>query len=217
MISSSVLHKDSLAPQRCGSENVISIYIYIYYRLSSWGLLMKLLSGECSWTPLMIAQYWCSLWLGVVRQQPITWANFDPDLCCHMGEPGHNTLRVHQHLNKLLINIYMISVMRSAEVHLPNINIDQHSLYVYINIFKTFDTNSFDLDDFIIHMHLTSFLSLWISYIFNANISCADHCLKLADSGPLLLADIDEMGIQYKIWISNHTQIKEWDVITFFC
>ena len=29
-------------------------------------------------------------WLGVVRQQAITWANVDPDLCHHTASPGHN-------------------------------------------------------------------------------------------------------------------------------
>ena len=30
--------------------------------------------------------------LGAVRQQAITWANVDPDLCCHMMALGHNEL-----------------------------------------------------------------------------------------------------------------------------
>ena len=31
-------------------------------------------------------------WLGAVRQQAITWANVDPDLCRHMASLGHNEL-----------------------------------------------------------------------------------------------------------------------------
>ena len=54
------------------------------YRLSYWALLVKLLSGECHWTPLMISQHYFSLWLYAVRQRAITRANVDPVLCCHM-------------------------------------------------------------------------------------------------------------------------------------
>ena len=32
-------------------------------------------------------------WLGAVRQQAITWANVDPDLCRHMVSLDHNELR----------------------------------------------------------------------------------------------------------------------------
>ena len=66
--------------------------------------LNKLLSKQSSWwwfeMPLR------SLWhhynvmpsthfprLGAVRQQAITWANVDPDLCRHMALLGHNELR----------------------------------------------------------------------------------------------------------------------------
>ena len=30
--------------------------------------------------------------IGVVRQQAITWANVDPDLCHHLASLGHNEL-----------------------------------------------------------------------------------------------------------------------------
>ena len=32
------------------------------------------------------------VWLGAVRQQAITWAIVDPDLCRHMASLGHNEL-----------------------------------------------------------------------------------------------------------------------------
>ena len=38
----------------------------------------------------MISQHWLRSWLGAIRQQAITWANIDPDLCCHMAWLGHN-------------------------------------------------------------------------------------------------------------------------------
>ena len=40
----------------------------------------------------MITQHWCRLWLGAIRQQAITWANVDPDLCHHMASLGLNEL-----------------------------------------------------------------------------------------------------------------------------
>ena len=55
-------------------------------------LLMKLSSDEYRWTFLMVSQYWFRWWLGAVRQQAITWANVDPDLCRHMASLGPNEL-----------------------------------------------------------------------------------------------------------------------------
>ena len=43
-------------------------------------------------TLLMVSQHWFRLWLGALRQQAITWANVDPDLCRHMVSLGHNEL-----------------------------------------------------------------------------------------------------------------------------
>ena len=54
-----------------------------FYELISWVFLGKMLSAECLRTPLMTSQHRFRLWLGAVRQQAITWANFDPDLHCH--------------------------------------------------------------------------------------------------------------------------------------
>ena len=58
----------------------------------SWTLLVKLLSGECYKQPLMISHHWFRSRLGIVRQQAITWANVDPQLCRHMALLGHNEL-----------------------------------------------------------------------------------------------------------------------------
>ena len=33
-------------------------------------------------------------WLGAFKQQAITWANVDPDVCCHMVSLGHNELNL---------------------------------------------------------------------------------------------------------------------------
>ena len=40
----------------------------------------------------MISQHWFSLWLGAIRQQAITWANVDPDLCRQMASLGLSEL-----------------------------------------------------------------------------------------------------------------------------
>ena len=44
----------------------------------------------------MISQHWFRKWLGAVRQQAITWANVDPDLCRHTASPGHNELNTQK-------------------------------------------------------------------------------------------------------------------------
>ena len=56
-------------------------------------MIVKLPSDECHWTLLMISQHWLRWWLGAVRQQAITWANFDPDLSHHMASLGPNELK----------------------------------------------------------------------------------------------------------------------------
>ena len=51
---------------------------------------MKLSWDIGHWILLMTHQHWFSLWLGAIRQQAITWANVNPDLCRHMASLGHN-------------------------------------------------------------------------------------------------------------------------------
>ena len=52
----------------------------------------------------MVNHYGCRQWLGAVRQQAITLANVDPDLCPHMASLGLNELNTSQgsadHLDK---------------------------------------------------------------------------------------------------------------------
>ena len=50
-------------------------------------------SNECYRTLEMISQHWSRWWLGAIRQQAITWANADSELCCHIASLGHNELR----------------------------------------------------------------------------------------------------------------------------
>ena len=51
---------------------------------------------------------WC---LNAISQQAITWANADPDLCCHMVSPDNNEIsrfHIHSLLPKLfnLVDVY---------------------------------------------------------------------------------------------------------------
>ena len=54
--------------------------------------LVKLPSDEDQQTLSMISQYLPRSWLGAIRQQAITWANIDPNLCRHVMSLGHNEL-----------------------------------------------------------------------------------------------------------------------------
>ena len=60
--------------------------------LNSCAISVKLLSGACQRTLLIISQNWVRQWLGTVRQQAITWANVDSDLCRHMASLRVNEL-----------------------------------------------------------------------------------------------------------------------------
>ena len=57
------------------------------------------------WSLLMISQHWFRWWLGAVRllrQQAITWAYVDPDLCRHMVSPGGCFTNVSRALQNIL-------------------------------------------------------------------------------------------------------------------
>ena len=72
---------NSLVPGRFWWNFRLVIFKFILV-IDGWGIssiLVKLPSWECQWTLLMISQHWFGQWLGAVRQQAITWANFDPD------------------------------------------------------------------------------------------------------------------------------------------
>ena len=42
-----------------------------------------------------------------LRQQAITWANGDPDLCCHMASPGPNELTICRYNNDKVWVLYI--------------------------------------------------------------------------------------------------------------
>ena len=80
----------SLAPGRSRFNLILKVLssILFYWLVSSDLMIMP--SDECHGTYLKISQHWFRQWLGAVRQQAITWANVDPDLCRHMASLGHN-------------------------------------------------------------------------------------------------------------------------------
>ena len=62
----------------------------------------------------MRIQHCCWQWLGVVRQQAITWANVAPDLSCHMVSVGQNELTIpkqvsiHYLINQPWLNVLLL-------------------------------------------------------------------------------------------------------------
>ena len=57
-------------------EDVVVILKYIFPCYSSLALFE---------TSLMINQHWFRCWFGAIKQQAITWAKIDPDICRHMA------------------------------------------------------------------------------------------------------------------------------------
>ena len=93
-----------LVHQPLGNDIII---LKVYFpnacdRLSSRAPHVKILSGECHSTPLMISQHWFRWWLGAIKQQSVTWANVDLGLCHHMPSLGHN----ESNYNWYIINYY---------------------------------------------------------------------------------------------------------------
>ena len=41
---------------------------------------------------MVISQHWFKQWLDAVREQAITWAIVEPDLCRYVAPQGHNEL-----------------------------------------------------------------------------------------------------------------------------
>ena len=76
---------NSLAPARYSSKFKSMIFKYIIPKST-----LKLPSAEYHRTPLMRRQHWFRKWLGATRQQAISWANVDADLCHQMSSLGHN-------------------------------------------------------------------------------------------------------------------------------
>ena len=81
------------------------LYVSLVILMSNgWSSLVKVTSDECHWT-----HWW---WLCTTRQQAITLADIEPDLCRHMASLGHNEL-THEDI-KLIWN-YRHMLQRELE------------------------------------------------------------------------------------------------------
>ena len=88
-----VLYVNSLCPRGCGS-NFKRVVLELILQIDI--LNTQFCEIAHMWMPqnpideklaLVQVMAWC-------RHQAITWANVDPDLCCHMALPGYNELTV---------------------------------------------------------------------------------------------------------------------------
>ena len=96
---------NSLAPGRCGC-NLKSIIFKLISRISLASP-VKLPSGECHKTSLMISQYWFRWW-----HQAITWASVDPDLCHDVASLGYNELIFLRYIRVIFLR-YIIQISLS--------------------------------------------------------------------------------------------------------
>ena len=78
--------------------------------------LVILPSGDCHGTSLVISHHCFMWWLGVVRQQAITWANVDKPLCRHVTSLGHNELIVRDNVSGTVTPFHSQSDMVLGEV-----------------------------------------------------------------------------------------------------
>ena len=57
-------------------------------------------------------------WLGAIREQDITWANVDQDLCCHMVSLSHNELTTPHHTISIQVtNLWCLHMIHNKVNH----------------------------------------------------------------------------------------------------
>ena len=87
----------------------------------------------------MISQHLCTQWLGTVRQQAITWANVEPDLCHYMISLGHTELTHWGRLTHICVS--KLTIIGSDNDLLP----DRRQAIIWTNagilIIRTLGTN----------------------------------------------------------------------------
>ena len=77
----------------------------------------------------MTSHHWFRKLIATVRQQAITWANDDPDLCCHMASLGHNKLIwITSAISLQIQNLYCINNLLPRKVGLLWQTINKHNL-----------------------------------------------------------------------------------------
>ena len=91
--------------------------------------LVKLPLDKCHLTLPMISQHWFRWWLGGVRQQAITWASVDPDICSHMASLGPNMLinAAVQWMYSHMLSSPLLSILLWQDVYLPISKTLEHS------------------------------------------------------------------------------------------
>ena len=146
--------------------------------------LVGLSLDESHWTELMLRQHWFRYWLGAVRQQAITWANVDPDLCRHMASPGHNEIihvadrprRGYKHIRDKVTQDFTLvqSHVIWVTLFVPR--------FIHITQFISFDWNIFSSQKdtcFIAVLNKTFFkisLNCFIFRLFQAHWSIWESC-----------------------------------------
>ena len=94
-----IYHNYAMARSNCTQSTHWPQRNNSFYELISWVSSTKLVLGKCHRIQLMKSQHRLRYWLGAIRQQAITLANVDQDLCHHMVPQDHNELKtVSKHI-----------------------------------------------------------------------------------------------------------------------
>ena len=106
----------------------------------SWVPLVTLFSGECHRASLMKSQLWFRKWLGAVRQQAITWANFGPDICRHVASLVRQDFRTYHEFAILMLYwnwvTWLQTVVRQPAVCRCLASAATHILIYQLRMFK---------------------------------------------------------------------------------
>ena len=96
---------NSLVPGKAGWDFRTAVFNLIFH-IGIFKSFFILSSVECHGTIQMVSQHWFRQRLGAVRQQAITWANVDQDICRLMASLGHNN-ETYQKISCWFIRIPM--------------------------------------------------------------------------------------------------------------
>ena len=91
---------------------------------------MKLPSGECHKTSLLMSQHWFGWWLGAVRHQAITRANVNSNICHHMASIRHDEL-----------TLKVSGIFKSSHLALWVMSCDPHMWYRISDNFRNLGGN----------------------------------------------------------------------------
>ena len=111
---------------KCNFQSYFTVTVIIG---SSFNNVLGWMQWSTLVTLLLISQHWLRKWPDAIRQETITWANADPDLCGHMASLGHNEL-----MKSVLTRCCTLLFQCSSDVphqlhprgHEPCVHYDQH-------------------------------------------------------------------------------------------